>query len=87
VFPKLLDLPNYLNNVERLGKGLLVPAAALRLDSQKNYQPELIYFDEGSKISFMPAAAVDSCNGVFVGSSVLQYGGFEVCKVPTGAFA
>jgi len=87
VFPTLEDLPRYLANVKSLGKELLVPAAALRLDHKKEYAPELVYFDDGSAISFMTAAAVDPFNGFLIASSVLQYGGFAVCRVPPSAFA
>ncbi|KIX03916.1 uncharacterized protein Z518_07469 [Rhinocladiella mackenziei CBS 650.93] len=87
VFPTLEDLPAYLDNVKTLGKDFLVPAAALRLDHEKNYTPMLVYFDDGSLISFMTAAAVDPYNGFFIAASVLQYGGFAVCKVPPDAFA
>ncbi len=74
-------------NVERLGKDLLVPSAALRLDHTKNYAPELFYKDDGSVISFMTAAAVDPSKNLFIGAGVLQYGGFAVCQVPPEAFA
>ncbi|RFU26552.1 hypothetical protein B7463_g9785, partial [Scytalidium lignicola] len=87
VFPTLEDLPKYLQNVKSLGKKLLVPAAALRLNQNRGYTPELIYFDNGSRISFMTAVAADSTNGIFIGSGVLQYGGFSVCKLPTDVFA
>ncbi|KAI1612775.1 paraoxonase 2 [Exophiala viscosa] len=87
VFPTLEDLPKYLRNVKSLGKELLVPAAALRLDSANDYAPSLAYFNDGSAISFMTAAAADPYNDVFIGAGVLQYGGFAVCKVPPGTFA
>ncbi|RVX69684.1 hypothetical protein B0A52_06328 [Exophiala mesophila] len=78
VFPTLEDLPAYLDNVRSLGKDFLVPAAALRLDSARDYTPELIYFDDGSVVSFMTTGAVDPYNKLFIGSSVLQFGGFAV---------
>lgn len=70
-----------------LGKDFLVPAAALRLRRDNDYAPELVYFDDGSKVSFMTAAAVDPDSGIFIGASVLQFGGFAVCNVPVEAFA
>ncbi|EXJ69303.1 uncharacterized protein A1O5_07339 [Cladophialophora psammophila CBS 110553] len=85
VFPTLEDLPAYLQNVRSLGKDFLVPAAALRLRRENDYTPELIYFDNGSTLSFMTAAHV--FNGLFIGASVLQFGGFAVCKASPGAFA
>ncbi|KIW93306.1 uncharacterized protein Z519_05911 [Cladophialophora bantiana CBS 173.52] len=85
VFPTLEDLPAYLQNVQSLGKDFLVPAAALRLRRENNYTPELIYFDDGSALSFMTAAHV--FNDLFIGASVLQFGGFAVCKASSGAFA
>ncbi|EXJ82682.1 hypothetical protein A1O3_06496 [Capronia epimyces CBS 606.96] len=87
VFPTLEDLPTYLDNVKSLGKEFLVPAAALRLDHTNDYAPELIYFDDGSVVSFMTAVAVDPVDGFLIVSGILQYGGFAVCKVPPDAFA
>ena len=86
MFPTLEDLPKYLRNVKSLGKELLVPAAALRLDSANDYTPSLAYYNDGSVISFMTVAAADPYNDVFIGAGVLQYGGFAVCKVPPGTF-
>ncbi|KAJ9603014.1 hypothetical protein H2200_012309 [Cladophialophora chaetospira] len=97
VFPTLEDLPAYLNNVKMLGKDFFVPAAALRLRRDRDYEPELIYWsrslkaddpavDDGSKISFMTAAAADPYNNIFIAASVLQFGGFAVCKVRKGSF-
>ncbi|OAL22366.1 hypothetical protein AYO22_07410 [Fonsecaea multimorphosa] len=86
VFPTLEDLPAYLANVRSLGKDFLVPAAALRLRRETNYtHPELVYFDDGSNLSFMTAAHV--FEDMFVGASVLQFGGVAVCKASRGAFA
>lgn len=81
VFPTLEDLPTYLANVDKLGKTLLVPAAALRLSKDKGYAPELIYWDNGSAVSDMTAMALDPYNGIVIGAAVLQYGGFAVCKL------
>lgn len=79
VFPTLENLPLYLDNTEKLGKELLVPAAALRLRKSDEYEPELLYKDSGAAISFMTAMAVDPYNSVAIGVGVLQYGGFAVC--------
>ncbi|KAK5050504.1 hypothetical protein LTR84_003785 [Exophiala bonariae] len=87
IFPTLEDLPTYLDNVLSLGKDFLVPAASLRLNHAKDYAPELIYFDDGSVMSFMTTAAVDPYNNLFLASGVIQYGGLAVCQVPAGTFA
>ncbi|KAH8808639.1 paraoxonase 2 [Xylogone sp. PMI_703] len=84
IFPTLEDLPKYLQNVKNLGKSFFVPAGALRLNQHKGYSPELVYYDNGSKISFMTAAVAS--DEYFVGAGVLQYGGFSVCKVPKEKF-
>ena len=63
-----------------------MPAAALRLRKDKNYTPELVYFDDGSHVSFATAAAVDPYSKVFISASVLQFGGFAICDVPAAAF-
>ncbi|KAK0387028.1 hypothetical protein NLU13_5342 [Sarocladium strictum] len=81
VFPTLENLPLYLDNTEKLGKDLLVPAAALRLRKSANYEPELLYKDSGAAISFMTAMAIDPYHGVAIGVGVLQYGGFAVCAL------
>ena len=79
-------MPAYLENIRSLGKDFLVPSASLRLRSAKDYAPELIYYDDGSAISFMTTAAVDPYNNVFIGSGVIQYGGFAVCELEPGLF-
>lgn len=81
VFPTLENLPLYLDNTEKLGKSLLVPAAALRLRKSANYEPELLYKDSGAAISFMTAMAIDPYHGLAIGVGVLQYGGFAVCAL------
>lgn len=81
IFPNVENLPSYLSNVRSLGKDYLVPSAALRLKRQSDYEPELIYSDDGSVLSDMTAAAIDPYAGVFIGAAVLQYGGFAVCKL------
>jgi len=80
-------LPAYLDNVLTLGKDFLVPAASLRLNHANDYAPELIYFDDGSVISFMTTAAADPYNNLFLTAGVIQYGGLAVCKVQPGIFA
>lgn len=83
MFPTLLDLPKYLGNIHALGKEHLIPSAALRISSRNDYgdEPELIFMDAGSVLSFMTAMAFDPYNGVAIGAAVLQYGGFAVCKI------
>lgn len=85
VFPTLEDLPLYLSNVQGLGKELLVPSAALLLREDRAYEPELVYWDDGSALSYMTVAVVDPYNHVFIGGSVLQFGGFAVCDLPKDA--
>lgn len=75
----------YFDNVLSLGKDFLVPAGALRLVRAKNYEPELIYWDDGSVLSFMTAVDIEPTKNILVGGAVLQYGGFAVCKLPAGA--
>jgi arylesterase/paraoxonase len=82
VFANIENLPEYLSNVRGLGKGLLVPSAALLLREKESYKPELIYWDDGSALSYMTVGTVDPYNHVFIGGSVLQYGGFAVCDLP-----
>ncbi|KAF2180272.1 hypothetical protein K469DRAFT_693427 [Zopfia rhizophila CBS 207.26] len=79
VIPNGVDIPRVNANVHRLGRDFLVPAAAVRIDVNKDYEPHLFYKDEGTKLSFMTTLAVDPYRGVAVGGSVLQYGGFMCC--------
>ncbi|CAK7203348.1 hypothetical protein SEUCBS139899_006081 [Sporothrix eucalyptigena] len=81
IFPTVEKLPEYLANVDKLGKELRVPAATLRLPKANNYTPELLYFDDGGVLSDMTAMALDPVHNVLVGAAVLQYGGFAVCKI------
>ncbi|KAL1862861.1 hypothetical protein VTK73DRAFT_6600 [Phialemonium thermophilum] len=81
IFPTLENLPLYLANVEKLGKDLRVPVAALRLPKSSGYKPELLFYDDGGVLSDMTAMAVDPYNQVLIGAAVLQYGGFAVCKM------
>ncbi|PGH16649.1 hypothetical protein AJ80_05151 [Polytolypa hystricis UAMH7299] len=85
VFATLEDLPQYIANVDRLGRDLHVPSAAIRLSQKKNYAPEVVFWDDGSILSYMTAATIDPYNRVFIGAGVLQYGGFVVCDLPKGA--
>ncbi|CAM1507656.1 Fc.00g072970.m01.CDS01 [Cosmosporella sp. VM-42] len=82
VFANIEDLPHYLSNVRGLGRDLLVPSAALLLREKNGYQPELVYWDDGSVLSYMTVAIIDPYNHVFIGGSVLQYGGFTICELP-----
>jgi arylesterase/paraoxonase len=82
VFPNLEALPSYLANVHELGKSMRVPSCALRLVRSRGFEPELVYWDDGSVVSYMTVAAVDPKMGVMVNGAVLQYGGFAVCEVP-----
>lgn len=82
VFPELEDLKYFLANVRELGSSVLVPSAALRLRKNRDYEPEVVFWDNGSALSFMTAGTIDPYNGVFIGGGVLQYGGFVVCDLP-----
>ncbi|BCS29672.1 uncharacterized protein APUU_71242S [Aspergillus puulaauensis] len=81
VFPNIENLALYLRNTEKLGKEMPVPSAALRLRKDRDFEPELFYFDDGGVLSHMTSMAVDAYNEVAIGGSVLQTGGFAVCKL------
>ncbi|CAK7267424.1 hypothetical protein SEPCBS119000_002539 [Sporothrix epigloea] len=82
IFPAVENLPEYLANVEKLGKELRVSAGTLRLRAATGYSdPELLYFDDGGVLSDMTAMAIDPKHNVLIGAAVLQYGGFAVCKI------
>ena len=82
VFPNIEQLPVYLKDVRALGKDTLVPSCVVRLVRSKGFKPELIYWDDGSVLSYMTVAAVDPYNNVLINGAVLQYGGFAVCELP-----
>ncbi|KZT25054.1 paraoxonase 2 [Neolentinus lepideus HHB14362 ss-1] len=81
VFPRGERRSGYIHHVHELGKGFKVPGAALRLDRSEGFKPELVYYDDGSVISYMTVAAIDPYNNVLINGGVFQYGGFAVCDL------
>ncbi|TFK47136.1 paraoxonase 2 [Heliocybe sulcata] len=84
IFPRGERRSGYINHVPNLGKSFIVPGAALRLDRSEGFKPELVYYDNGSVITYMTVTAVDPYNGVLLNGGVFQYGGFAVCELGKG---
>ncbi len=80
VFATQENLPQYLANVRDLGRKLRVPSAAVRLERERDYAPKVVFWDDGSVLSYMTVATIDPYNDVLIGG-VLQYGGFAVCDL------
>jgi hypothetical protein len=76
-------LPLYLSNVKSLGGDVCVPAGIvrLRLRRHRNFAPELIYYNDGSVLSFVMAVEVGWTNRVVLSAAVLRYGAFAVCQL------
>lgn len=85
VFPGIERRSAYINHAHELGKTYKVPAAAVRLDRSEGFKPSLIYYDDGSVMSYMTVLAVDPYNNVLINGGVFQYGGFAVCDLNKGA--
>jgi arylesterase / paraoxonase len=79
IFPEKEHVQDYVKNSPRLGKEYLVPSASLRLVRSNNFTPQLVYWDDGSVLSYMTAMAIDPGRQVLIGGGVLQYGGSAVC--------
>lgn len=58
----------------------LVEAAVIRLVKSKNYEPELLYWDDGSLVSIMTGAAYDPRHNKLVASGIWERH-FIVCNV------
>ncbi|TFK47145.1 paraoxonase 2 [Heliocybe sulcata] len=84
VFPDVERSHEYQANFRELGKSYKVPAATVRLDRSEGFKPELIYYDDGSVISYQTVAAIDPYNNVLINGGVIQYGGFAVCELDKG---
>ncbi|KZT25048.1 paraoxonase 2 [Neolentinus lepideus HHB14362 ss-1] len=84
VFPGIERSQEYQAHFRELGKSFKVPSAAVRLDRSEGFKPELIYYDDGSVISYMTVAAIDPYNNVLINGGVIQYGGFAVCDLKKG---
>lgn len=85
VFPVPERLDEYLHSFRELGRSKLVPACAVRLVRSRGFEPELVYWNDGSVLSHMTAMAFDPASNVLIGTAVLQYGGFAICNA-TQAF-
>lgn len=71
VFPNALDLRQIKENEAGLGIDLFSPAAAVKLNTKRNYLPELVFKDDGTTLSFITTFTVDPNYRVTIARSVL----------------
>ncbi|EXJ67791.1 uncharacterized protein A1O5_09137 [Cladophialophora psammophila CBS 110553] len=80
IFPDVLALKTRLSGDHLLDYGFKGEAGILRLVKARDYEPELLYWDDGSLITVLTGAAVDPVHGkVIAGGVVERY--FIVCDV------
>ncbi|KIW93932.1 uncharacterized protein Z519_05247 [Cladophialophora bantiana CBS 173.52] len=80
IFPDVLALKARLSGDHLLDYGFKGEAGILRLVKARNYEPELLYWDDGSLITVLTGAAVDPVHGkVIAGGVVERY--FIVCDI------
>lgn len=65
---------------DRLNHDIHVEAAVLRLVKAKGFEPELLYWDDGSLISILTGAAVDATQKKLIAGGVWERH-FVVCNI------
>ena len=78
VFPNVPKLYARLHNP--LNTTLLADAAVLRLVKKNDYEPEVLYYDDGSLITILTGAAVDPANHRLIAGGVVEKH-FIVCDI------
>jgi arylesterase/paraoxonase len=63
-----------------LNSSLTGPAAVLRLKKEDNYEPEVIYWDDGSLITILTGAAIDPVRKKMIAGGVVERH-FIVCDL------
>ncbi|KAH0839035.1 Pon2 [Fonsecaea pedrosoi] len=80
VFPDVPALIHRLSGEHLLDTTLKGEAAILRLVKARDYEPELLYWDDGSLITVLTGAAVDPKHGKIIAGGVVERH-FIVCDV------
>jgi arylesterase/paraoxonase len=63
-----------------LNSSITGPAAVLRLNKKKDYEPEVIYWDDGSLITVLTGAAIDPQRKKMIAGGVVERH-FIVCDL------
>lgn len=63
-----------------LNTKLHAEAAVVRLVKKKNYEPELLYWDDGAQLTLLTGVAVDPGSGKLIAGSVVEKH-FIVCDI------
>ena len=80
VFPDPTKLGARLIGDGILNSSIIGPAAVLRLNKAKDYEPEVIYWDDGSLITILTGAAVDPKRKKLIAGGVIERH-FIVCDL------
>ncbi|OAL36341.1 hypothetical protein AYO20_04499 [Fonsecaea nubica] len=80
IFPDVPSLIHRLSGEHLLDTNLKGEAAILRLVKARDYEPELLYWDDGSLITVLTGAAVDPKHGKIIAGGVVERH-FIVCDV------
>lgn len=80
MFPDFARLVGRLHGGNALDSSSHVEAAVLRLVKKKNYEPELLYWDDGSLITVLTGAAVDPATHRLIAGGVFERH-FIVCDI------
>jgi arylesterase/paraoxonase len=80
VFPDVVKAFTRLSGSNALRSDLHADAAVLRLVKKKNYEPEVLYWDDGSLITILTGAAVDPSSHRLIAGGVLERH-FIVCDI------
>ncbi|KAK5307258.1 hypothetical protein LTR99_000229 [Exophiala xenobiotica] len=78
IFPDFLSLLGRLHNP--LDSSIHAEAAVLRLVKKNNYEPEVLYWDDGSLMTVLTGAAVDPKSGLLIAGGVFEKH-FIVCDI------
>jgi hypothetical protein len=80
VFPDPIKLGARLLGDNVLNSSITGPAAVLRLKKEDNYEPEVIYWDDGSLITILTGAAIDPVRKKMIAGGVVERH-FIVCDL------
>jgi len=80
IFPDVVKAFTRLSGSNALRSDLHADAAVLRLVKKKNYEPEVLYWDDGSLITILTGAAVDPSSHRLIAGGVLERH-FIVCDI------
>jgi arylesterase / paraoxonase len=86
VFPDAPKLRERLGGSDILNSSLAAPAAVLRLRKSRDFEPEVLYWDDGTSfITILTGAAVDPKRNKFIAGGVVERH-FIVCDMSSVTF-